>query len=262
MQTAFPILSSDVMSRYLTSSKVGLLALTTLYTESIVPSTATISVLSFLVSNVLPTVSSANGSRGQQNEHLINIEAFQTATINLGSGIPGRTIWDLFLNKLWKINSLDSLHDFFDGLKFLLQKTPEDGQRLGNSIDPDPTRMLLSRVSPLGAFVRRAQVEFARLQFHDAIIIWKNFVAYRAPTLGHWKKRNPAAGPTSFDTNLQADQLGIEDRMTNLVYGDHESAAEKNSLVSIADVEKLLDHQVERMQSKFDGTFHAIGLAH
>ena len=238
------------MSRYLTPAKIGLLALISLYTESVVPSAATIPVLSFLISNILPIASSANGSGIWQDEDIARIDAFQKATKAHSSGIPGRTVWDLLLNKVWRINSLDALHTFFDSLASLLQNSPDVLQRVGeDNSDSNPNRMLLSRVSPLGAFVRRTQIEFTRLQFHDAITLWKSFIAYRAPTLAQWKKRNPTAGPMSFDINLQDGDLGMEDLLTNLVYGKGDDHARKRAMVSTVDVEKLLEYQVDRMQS-------------
>ena len=43
--------------------------------------------------------------------------------------------------------------------------------------------------------------------------------------------------------------------MTSLAYGDHEGTAGKNTVVSTIDVEKLLEYQVERMQSKCSISF-------
>lgn len=242
------------MSRYLTPSKVGLLALIALYTESVVPSAATLPVLSFLVSHILPAKSSAarNDDALRSYNVALAINDFQRATIGHVSGIPGRTIWDLLLNKLWKINSFDALHVFFDNLSSLLQKTLEEQQKDSeNGVHPVPRSniMLLSRHSPLGAFVRRAQLEFSRLQFHDGITLWKSFVAYRTPTLQQWKKRNQTAGNTSFDANLQEDHLDLEDRLTEVVYGALELESQQGSNVSTDDVEKLLDFQVDHMQS-------------
>ena len=242
------------MTRYLTPTKIGLLALVSLYTESVVPSTATIPVLSFLVAAVLPINSTASGndktlpSRGLT----LSIDDFQRATLSHVSGIPGRTVWDLLLNKLWKINSLDALHFFFDTLSLLLQKTPEQLQKEAeDGVEPDsnPNRMLLSQTSPLGAFVRRAQLEFTRLQFHDGVTLWKSFVAYRTPTLAQWKKRNQIAGNTSFDASLQAAHLDLGDPLTDVVYGCL-SEAQQDATVSTEDVEKLLEYQVDQMQSK------------
>ena len=239
------------MSRYLTPPKIGFLALISLYTESVVPSAATIPVLSFLITHVLPTISTTSEKITNNEGSTISIEGFQKVTAPLSSGIPGRTVWDLLLNRLWKINSLDGLHAFFDGLVHLLHKTPaeEEEQRLNAAgVDPNPNRIRLSRVSPLGAFVRRAEIEFTRLQFHDANTIWKDFVAYRASTLAQWKKRNPSAGPASFDVNLQSDHPFMTDAVAGLVYDFGGEDVKKKPVVSTVDVEKLLDHQVERMQ--------------
>ncbi|KAK3172503.1 hypothetical protein OEA41_005825 [Lepraria neglecta] len=241
------------MSRYLTPSKVGLLALISLYTESVVPSAATIPVLSFLISQILPvnSVKSRNDDLLRSRDITLTLDDFQKATINHISGIPGRTVWDLLLNKLWKINSFDALHVFFDTLSLLLQKTPEQLQNEaedGADTDSNPNRMLLSRTSPLGAFVRRAQLEFTRLQFHDGLTLWKSFVTYRAPSLLQWKKRNQTAGNTSFDVNLQQDRLDLGDRLTEVAYGELGTEASQVAGVSTEDVEKLLEYQVDQMQ--------------
>ena len=245
------------MSRYLTPSKIGLLALIALYTEAVVPSAATIPILSFLVSHVLPNNSSLSRDEAtlRSRDSTLTIDDFQKATIGYVSGIPGRTIWDLLLNKLWKLNSFDALHVFFDTLSSLLQKTPEEQQKEAeDGVDqaPNANRMLISRVSPLGVFVRRAQLEFTRLQFHDGVNLWKGFVAYRTPTLPQWKKRNQTAGNTSFDANLQEDHLGLGDRLTEVVYGDLGTDAQQGSNVSTEDVEKLLEYQVDHMQSTWE----------
>ncbi len=240
------------MSRYLTSSKIGLLALISLYCDSVVPSTATIPVLSFLVSHLLPisVATSSKDSSITARSFVISIEDFQKATIILVSGIPGRTIWDLLLKKLWEINSLDALNVFFDSLSLLLEKTREEQQKdVEYGIVPESNRILLSRVSPLGAFVRRAQLEFTRLQIHDSITLWKSFVKYREPTLPLWRKRNPTAGKNTFDTNLEVNIAGLEDRLTEVAYGGLDDSNRKEAAISTDDVEKLLEYQVDQMQS-------------
>ena len=240
------------MSRYLTPSKIGLLALISLYVESGVPSTAIIPVLSFLVSHVLPVNSAAsqNNSLLQSRHVTLAIEEFQKATVSHVSGIPGRTIWDLLLDKLWKLNSFDALHDFFYTLSSLLQKTPEDVQYHGDDgLNPTSDCMRLSRNSPIGLFVRRAQLEFTRLQFHDGVTLWRNFVAYRAPTLPQWKRRNQAADHISFDANLKEEQLDFGHRLTDVVYGGLSHGAEYDASISTEDVDKLLEYQIDQMQS-------------
>jgi anaphase-promoting complex subunit 5 len=237
------------MSRYLTPSKIGLLALISLYSDSVVPSAAAIPILSFIVSHLLPVefLSSRDDATLVGQSFIIAIDGFQKATITHASGIPGRTVWDLLLKKLWEINSFDCLHVFFDALSSLFEKQVNDGH-------PDvptasPKRILLSRASPLGVFVRRAQLEFTRLQFHDGITLWKSFIAYRDPTLVLWKKRNPTAGKTSFDTNLQEGHYVFDDRLRELIYGSSSADRGVEASVSTDDVEKLLEYQIARMQS-------------
>ncbi|KAF6222916.1 hypothetical protein HO133_000967 [Letharia lupina] len=239
------------MSRYLTPSKIGLLALISLYSDSVVPSAATIPILSFLVSHVLPISSVASQDKSSlQSRHVtLAVEDFQKATISHVSGIPGRTIWDLLLNKLWKLNSFDALHVFFDTLSLLLQKPPEQQQQDAEDvIESNPNHIRLSRASPMGSFVRRAQLEFTRLQFHDGVTLWRNFVAYRASTLPQWKKRNQSANHNSFDANLQDENLDLGDRLTDVVYGELAHGVQHDASVSAEDLETLLEYQIDQMQ--------------
>lgn len=243
------------MSRHLTPSKIGLLALIRLYSDGVVPSSATIPVLSFLISYLLPVRSktSQEDDSVSRDGFTVSIQKLQSATISHASAIPGRTIWDLLLKQLWSINSLDALHAFFDELPLLLEK-PFDA----NADPPDsrPKRMLFPRNSPLGAFVRRSQLEFTRLQFHDGSNLWKSLIIYRAPTLAVWKRRNPAAGPSSYDSNLQAASFDPTGTLSNLVYGNLPLNSSKDGILkhgntSTDDMEKLLDYQVSRMQRSF-----------
>jgi len=243
---------SRSMSRYLTPSKVGLLALISLYTDSVVATASTIPILSFIVSHILPlnTSNAQTGGRQVDRKVVISVNDFQNATITHASGIPGRTVWDLLLKRLWEINSFDALHMFFDNMSFLLVKTREEQQKdAENGVPPAIDRMLLSRTSPLGVFVRRAQLEFTRLQFHDTMILWKSYIAYREPTLNMWRKRNAAAGKTSFDVNLHGNGLGWQDELTEVLYGDLQENGGEEGSVSTDDVERLLEFQVDGMQS-------------
>ena len=242
------------MSRYLTPSKIGLLALIRLYSDGFVPSSATIAILSFLISYLLPVYrkSSEEDDSISQDGFTVSIEKLQSATISYTSAIPGRTLWDLLLKLLWTINSLDGLHAFFNELALLLEKPFDKHADVSDHLEhPRPNRMLLSRNSPLGAFVRRSQLEFTRLQFHDGTSLWKSLIVYRRPTLPAWNRRNPGAGPLSFDTNLQAECFDTDGTLLDLIYGGLSSKTGifKDGNTSTDDMEKLLDYQVSRMQS-------------
>lgn len=240
------------MSRYLTPSKISLLTLISLYADSVVPATATIPILSFVVSHLLPVefLSSRDGTDLPGQNFVITIECFQKVTITHPSGIPGRTVWDLLLKRLWELDSFDALHVFFDALSSLLEKkrNEEHLNMLENRV-ANSKRMLLSRGSPLGVFVRRSQLEFTRLQFHDGITLWKSFIRYRDPTLALWRKRNPTAGRMSFDTNLQGSHPDFDERLREIVYGGSLDDSPGDASVSTDDVEKLLEYQIARMQS-------------
>lgn len=245
------------MARYLTPSKIGLLSLISLYTDSLVPSSAVIPILSFIVSHLIPVESPSSSysssSLSRPRNFIISIADFQEACSVYPSAIPGRNIWDLLLKRLWEINSFDALHVFFDHLSILLAKTREEQRSDAEQgiVNPPDNRILLSRTSPLGTFIRRAQLEFVRIQFHDAVTLWKSFISYRQPTWATWRKRNPLAGRESFDVNLDGDVM--HDRLTNAIYGqDLTKDAQIAGDVSTDDLERLLEFQVDEMQSMYD----------
>ncbi|KAI4144737.1 MAG: hypothetical protein LQ341_002584 [Variospora aurantia] len=240
------------MSRYLTPFKIALLKLITVYSDGMVPSSASTSILSFIVSYLLPVYPISKEPDPPQENFIFSVERLQRATVVHSSAIPGRTVWDLLLNSLWAINSLDALHAFFDDLSSLLDQSVEDGPGRTDELDlHPPKRMLLSRSSPFGTFVRRAQLEFTRLQFHDGISLWKALVLFRNPSLQFWKRRNPGAGSYAFDSNLQKDSIDVGRSLGGLIYDDLDDNTFKGVQTSIDDMEKLLDYQVSRMQRAF-----------
>lgn len=235
------------MSRYLTPPKVLLLALTFVYTESVIPAEATIPILSFLFRRLpQPSTQQNNGSSFYETtSDLLTLDLLQNATAPHSSAIPGRTVWDLFLNKIWSIDSLDALHSFFANLVLLLDD-PTGAQDSPALHDECSQRARLSRTSPLGVFVRRAHLEFARLQFQDTMTLWENFVMFRAPSFAQWKKRHPLSSFTGLDINL--DQLlGSRDMLSSL----YTKGSKGVHMVSLDDVERLLEHQVNRIQCEF-----------
>ncbi|KAI0195599.1 anaphase-promoting complex protein [Xylaria flabelliformis] len=252
------------MSRFLNPAKIGLLALIELYTNGTVPTSSIVDVLSFITSHLIDNdISSSalsSNDRWRRAEStvslIISISDFEKVLIphTAASGVPGRNLWYVFLHKLWKIDSLDALHEFFDNCSTLLAKTKEDLRRdveLGVP-PPAPEVIQLSRNSPFGAFVRRSQLEFTRLRFHDAVELWKDFVKYRQTTAAYYRKKTPAFQRLSFDNVLLTgeNEWGHAVEAIASVAYDEILRDDPNTTmpVSTDDIEKLLEFQIDQMQ--------------
>lgn len=252
------------MARYLSPGKICLLALIELYVEEAVPSDGALPVLSFITSQLIDVDLASKSARSKDRWHkardivglIVSIKSFEQllSPYSAATGLPGRRLWDIFLNKLWSIDSLHALHEFFDRLQLLLAKTKEELRQLAEAGEQPPAEAtLLSRNSPFGTFVRRSQLEFGRLRFSDVGELWKDFVKYRQPTASTWRRRNPAAGPLSFDNVLLIGEYewgAATADIANVTYGDMLDENSTRQLpVSTDDLEALLEFQIDQMQS-------------
>lgn len=248
-----------IMTRYLTPSKIGLLVLIELYTDGIVSTSSTISILSFILAQLLPSSSVKQYGRASATPQypVLDLEIFEILlkSHSAGGGHPGRTLWDHFLAKLWKIDSLDALHEFFARLNNLLAKSREDIKKDGEMGIPPPSgdMILLSRISPFGSFLRKAKIEFERLKFGDVLQLWTSFMRWRQPSKAYWARRGRGVGNWAGDKVLAEgeEEWGLDETETlaHIAYGGLEEDA--SGSVSTDDVEKLLEFHVEQMQSKF-----------
>lgn len=230
------------MPRYLTPSKIGLLTLISVYVEGHVSATATVPVLSFLITNLLPP---RYNIKSEISKTSLSIQDFQNALSKLTSDFPGRTIWDLFLRRLWQFDSLDSLHVFFEVLPNLLAKTRDQLiQDRDNGHTQSNQGIRLSRTSPLGLFLRRAQVEFVRMQMEDGVRLWKSLLLFREPSRVIVRKRNPSVSKTGFDINIPLDGPVHDALYGNLIQSP-------TSITCAHDMEMLLDFQLEKIQSEY-----------
>lgn len=253
------------MSRFLTPAKIGLLALIELYVEKAIPISAVVDVLSFITSHLIDSdISGASANpeeRWKKAEStvslVISISDFEKVLVphTAASGMPGRGLWYVFLEKLWKINSLDALHEFFERRSELLAKTKEELRHdaVMGVPAPGPEEILLSRNSPFGTFIRRAQLEFTRLRFHDGFELWKDFVKYRQTTAPYYRKKTPSFQRLSFDNVLLEGEHsswgeGVE-AVASVAYGNMLRDDPIWTLpVSTDDIEKLLEFQIDQMQ--------------
>jgi anaphase-promoting complex subunit 5 len=234
------------MSRYLTPSKICLLALIDLYCDSEIPSSATVSVLSFIVSHLNSPSKSLPHHSGIDSvpKFSLSIADFEHATVSLASAIPGRTVWDLLLKTLWDLNCYNAYHEFFDRLDSLMLKPGEATESPSHSI-------VISRTSPFGIFIRRSRLEFIRLTFHDAIKLWYAFVSYRAPTVAAWRKRISTAASAEIDCNFQELAIQPGDALYEVACARMQDVNPNDQMISGDEVENLLEFQLDHMQSKY-----------
>ncbi|KAF2867178.1 anaphase-promoting complex subunit 5-domain-containing protein [Massariosphaeria phaeospora] len=228
--------------RYLTAHKISLLILVKIYCGSPLPASATIPVLSFIISHSIPSVSSTARARPclENGETSFSVGAFEDALQGIASSMPGRTLLDLFLKHMWELSSFDTLHDLFDGMGHLVR------ERDDAAAEPLADRMYLSRTSPVGAFVRRARLEFIRLQFDDAMKLWSAFIRYRAPT-AQWTKRLAGYALDGVDKIAGEMGLGPGDDLYEVAYG-HLAVEEREGTISIDDFDRLLEFQLDQLQ--------------
>lgn len=234
--------------RYLTAQKISLLILARLYCSSALPSSATIPVLSFVISHTVPSSSGvhrrSSGPASSPSDITVSIDAFEDVLQGHASSMPGRTLLDLFLKQMWEMSSFHSLHDLVDNLGDLVspQAAPE------NQEDQPPDKIYLSKTSPLGIFVRRARLEFTRLQFDDAMKLWSSFVSYRAPT-AQWTKRLASLAASGIDGVAAEMGLRPGDDLYEVAYGYLEEHDNQVEGLSVEDLDRILDFQLDRLQS-------------
>ncbi|KAF1830174.1 hypothetical protein BDW02DRAFT_559627 [Decorospora gaudefroyi] len=232
--------------RYLTAQKISLLVLTRLYCNSSLPSSATIPVLSFILSsNLPPTASSARprpSSTSSRHDTSFSIDAFEDVLQGHASSMPGRTLLDLFLKHMWEMNSFDALHALFDSILDLI--TPPSPGTLDEEASD---RIYLSKTSPLGVFVRRAHLEFTRLQFDDSMKLWSSFIKYRAPT-AQWTKRLAGLASSGVDVVVSEMGLRVGDNVYEVAYGHLDEQDEEGEGMSLDDLDRILEFQLERLQ--------------
>ena len=231
--------------RYLTAQKISLLVLTRLYCSSSLPSSATIPILSFILSNSIPPARSSarpQRSTNSNQDTAFSIDAFEHVLQEHASSMPGRTLLDQFLKQMWEMNSFDSLHALFDGILDLIAPAPPTAQD-----EEASDRIYLAKTSPLGAFVRRAHLEFTRLQFDDSMKLWSSFIKYRAPT-AQWTKRLAGLASSGVDSVISEMGLRPGDDLYEAAYGHLDEQEEDGAGMGQDDLNRILEFQLDRLQ--------------
>lgn len=249
------------MSRFLSPKEISLLALITVYCEAAVPADGILPVLNFLARHTGTDSTGETTNLTKENQFqkaqddidlIQSIKPFETLLqpFPTAVGVPGRRLWDLFLTKLWNIDSLDALHHFFEDLPALLANKDDIRRMVEPEEGASTTRIPLSIHSPFALFVRRAHLEFSRIQFSDASSLWKGFIVYRQPTAAAWFRRNPALSSNRFDKVLDESESDWGEgaaAIESIAYGDLPSFQVP---VSVNCLDSLIEFQIAQMQSE------------
>ena len=234
------------MSQHVVPSKVAYISLVVLYLEDAVPVDSSIFFLAYVISPILaPTLSASVSSHNPEKFLSPTLETFHDDLFTHASSIPGRNLWDLLLEKLWKINSLDAFHDLFHTLGNQIRRSRD--QRLEDRVSAVPSSdalVLLSRRSPISLFLRRMFLEFDRLHLRDVVDLWRAFLKFRQPTMITWRRRNPYPQIANFDANLLSGDQTVrrfQTCKTNRAPGWDQS---------VSDIGSILEFQADRMQSE------------
>ena len=235
------------MARYLTPSKISLLALATLYDDGVIPTTSCVPILGFLISLIAPDGKAS--ASPDDFEPAVPLIVFETALSKHASIQPGRSVYDLLLKRLWSIDCSDALDSFIEDLPRRLTQSREVILRQREAgLMESPTTGRIIRTSPLGSFMRRCHLEYMRLQFQEAVKLWQAFILYRAPTRPAFEKKNATEGSNALDINLSELQIDASHPLAGIMYGSLVDDEPKMPSTSVYDVEKLLEFQVSEMQ--------------
>ncbi|KAG8624236.1 hypothetical protein KVT40_007303 [Elsinoe batatas] len=221
------------MSRFLSPAKICLILLIDVYHDHEVQPADTIKLLSFISQHILRRNEAIKATgEGSQSPLALSLASFQTLLSSLGSTFPGRSLYDVFLKSLWRLVSFDQLDSIFE-----------------KSRGPDPETaskcLPISPSSPVGQYLRRCHLEFVRLQFSDAQLLWEDFLIFREPSWSAWATRNPEeaalrdSGGISVDDQVSPILLDRQDKRRS----DGHDALPSQDLL-----EKTVQFQLEQIQ--------------
>ena len=238
------------MTRYLTPSKIAVLCVIASQIDGLVTTSSLGYVYAFLLQHVVPdNVKGAIESAATENDDVIPLSKLEKTLNAYPSAVVGRTLWDVFVKRLWTLDSLAALDFFVTSFPGCLSRTRDTIQR-ETAIAPEhrAPHGSIARTSPLGAFIRRCYLEYSRLQFQDTVQLWQDLVAYRAPSHQSYEKRNATEGRHSLDVNLIKLGIGADHPLAHIAYGTLDSGEGTKTSLSGFDVERLLDFQVSELQ--------------
>lgn len=236
------------MARFLTPSKIATLLLIQLYCERAISDSGFTATLELIAKLILPTSNEGqkhfDGEYESFNSVLQSVSKIETSTD------PGQTVYDVFIERLWKLDSFDRLDSFISWFPSVLSPDREvllKERELGLTIKHDGW---ISKASPIGAYIRRCVLEYVRLHFHDCMTLWTDFVAHQQ----HAKSLHTETSAGEWPISVRSSDLGEWKSHPSLATansGQLNHGSHEHHLLTIDthDVTKLLEFQIAEMQT-------------
>lgn len=243
-------MSHQGSSKSLTPSKLCLLQLVLFYCRNYIPPDGKIPILSYLAAQLLP-VRRADNLSAAPGRALINSRNIDDFCVLLSPykapPSDSKNLWEHFIASLWHVRDIDHFFTWVNNFNKLLVD-----QALSEHIDVHearPKHVVLSRNSLLGVFVRRAVLEFEQLQFHDVATLWQDFDTYRAATADcHRPEHSMFSDSVVRAANNDFHNIADE-RILAIIGQSYNNADDHFSTSSTKDTERLLEFQIDEMQS-------------
>lgn len=190
-----------VIVKFLTPYKVVLVGIVLLYCNRLMPAGPKMEIMRHIVKFIDPQQqddmdpgAEDKASSSKSNSSLLDADLNQLEKImdGLESGISGLSLFDLVLDFVFGMTSLDSLHGFMAGVDEYLvhldgKHDAEDELKQQEAAEKNVTLLKVS--SLLGSYCKRCFFEFDGLSFDGVITLWQSFEAFRSTHVGKWKAR-------------------------------------------------------------------------
>lgn len=240
------------------------MALTRLIKAGCVPDGATADVLLFIAAHVQPEIheSPVAEQRGedQLRRLLLPLSEFEShlaghqIVLCLGDDITTRcTLWQLFQRFICSVKSLDVMSSLLTDIEPYF--AVETGQDVGEDVqDAAAHHTPFSTCSPLGIFVRRVKVEFERLPFADVMQLWHDFQVYMITCPSSSQDILSEKGRSftfPFESRPELNDGGHDGYgwASDMIHQAVESAPDSLARPTQHEVDRLLEFQIEQMQS-------------
>lgn len=225
------------MAQHVTPDMIYLLMLIEIYWRGAVPESATISILSYITRRVTPKIGGSSNKdldiASTLSVDLVGLKELLLSTQHTqGGGYLYTNLWEAFVDQLAELNSFHTMAFFF--------------ARCDHFFDClEPHNIQLHPTSLFATFVRKTLLEFETLLFYDVMKLWREFDIDRTRVVEEHH------GEAAAGHDLQAFHRVAGDRTLEVINMSMDDPNVKQNALSLNATSRLLEFQIERMQSTY-----------